>query len=66
MSKEHTMDYQFNKEIGKVFESADFANDDFENFGFDEFAEDALEEDKYLDDAIKNLDESLGVIDFFQ
>ena len=30
------MDYQFNKEIGQVFENADFTSDDFENYGFEE------------------------------
>lgn len=60
------MDYQFNKEIGRVFESADFLSDDFENFGFEEFTDGEWEEERHLDDAIKDLDDSLGVIDFHQ
>ena len=60
------MDYQFNKDIGRVFESVDFANDDFENFGFDEFTDGDWGEENHLDNAIKDLDESLGIIEFHQ
>ena len=60
------MDYQFNKEIGRVFESADFLNDDFDNFGFEEFTDGEWEEESYLKTAVKELDDSLGVIDFHQ
>lgn len=60
------MDYQFNKEIGRAFESADFLSDDFENFGFEEFSDGEWEEQRFLNNAIKDLDESLGVIDFHQ
>lgn len=60
------MDYQFNKEIGQVFENADFTSDDFENYGFEEYADSSWEEENYLNTAIKELDESLGIIDFHQ
>lgn len=60
------MDYQFNKEIGRVFESADFLSDDFENYGFDECAEDNWNEESLLSSAIRELDDSLGTIDFHQ
>ncbi|WP_455376384.1 hypothetical protein [Kaarinaea lacus] len=60
------MDYQFNKEIGRVFESADFLSDDFENFGFDEYAEDNWNEENYLSTAIQELDDSLEIIEFHQ
>ena len=60
------MDYQFNKEIGRVFESADFLSDDFENFGFDEYAEDNWNEESYLSTAIQELDDSLEIIEFHQ
>jgi hypothetical protein len=60
------MDYQFNKELGQAFESADFLSDDFENFGFDEFAEDNWSEEPSLSAAIRELDDSLGTIDFHQ
>jgi len=60
------MDYQFNKEIGRVFESADFLSDDFENFGFDEYAEDSWNDENYLSTAIQELDDSLEIIEFHQ
>lgn len=60
------MDYQFNKEIGRVFESADFLSDDFENFGFDEYAEDSWNDESYLSTAIQELDDSLEIIEFHQ
>ena len=60
------MDYQFNKEIGRVFESADFLSDDFENFGFDEYSEENWNEESYLSAAIQELDDSLEIIEFHQ
>lgn len=57
------MDYQFNKELEHAFESADFVSDDFENYGFDEYAESSYEEENYLNAAIKELDDSLGIIE---
>ena len=60
------MDYQFNKEIGRAFESVDFLSDDFENYGFDEGGDDSWGEENYLGNAIKELDQSLGTIEFDQ
>jgi len=57
------MDYQFNKKIERVFESAEFLTDDFDNYGFDEAGEDQWN-DSYLTSAIEELDYSLGTIDF--
>ena len=60
------MDYQFNREISRAFESADFISDDFENFGLDEVADGSWEEESYLSAAIKELDESMETIDLHQ
>ena len=58
------MDYQFNKEIGRVFESADFVSDDFDNFGFEPAGDGDWNDESYLSKAIKDLDDSLGTIEF--
>ncbi|WP_455220241.1 hypothetical protein [Kaarinaea lacus] len=60
------MDYQFNKEIGRVFESLEFLSDDFDNYGFEEGGDDNWEEENHLNAAIRELDYSLGTIDFHQ
>ena len=60
------MDYQFNNDIQQAFESVDFLSDDFDNYGFDEGVENNLDDDSYLSAAIKELDDSLGVIEFHQ
>jgi len=60
------MDYQFNREIGRVFESVDFLNDDFDNYGFEEGADGSWDEEKYLSAAVKELDDTLGIIEFHQ
>ena len=57
------MDYQFNKEIERVFESADFLTDDFDNYGFDEAGDEQWDESS-LASAVKELDYSLDTIDF--
>ena len=65
------MNYQFNQKIGRVFESADLLSDDFENYGFDEHgleeqSERVWNEENYITAAIKELDDSLGMIDLHQ
>ena len=55
------MNLEYNSELERVFESADFFSDDFENYGFDEYAE-SISEDDDLSMAVKALDDSLSVI----
>ena len=60
------MDYQLEKEFGRVFESVDFLNDEFDNYGFEEGSDDTWEGENHLSSAVKELDDSLGMIEFHQ
>ena len=60
------MNYQINQKIGRVFENADFLSDDFENYDFEERSESIWDEENYITAAIKELDDSLGMIDLHQ